>query len=367
MNILITNIFLSNNSGTELYTKELALGLKRLGHQVEIYTFFPGRLSADLIANNINVVDDLRNIKIKPDIIHAHHNLLAIKALAFFRNTPAILFIHDRTSNFDHPYKHKNIIKYLAVDENCKERYSVDGGFDPQDVDIICNWYNPERFTVRETINKVPRRALIFSNYKLEEREYEEISLACSDRDIVLDIIGSANGNQCDEPEKILKNYDIVFAKGKAAIEAIASGACLIVCDFRGLGGMVTPDNVEYFRVFNFGMKLMKSQINRQLISAEILRYDKNDILKVSNYVREKSNYFNSVAELEKVYGLAIGDFNRGQTGKYRQTISNLMYIYIKNSRFLLVMFRRKFSLRLKTRYPAAHSIAMRIFVAFFR
>ena len=39
--------------------------------------------------------------------------------------------------------------------------------------------------------------------------------------------------------------YDIVFAKARAAIEAMAVGAAVIVCDFDGVGPMVSTENVD--------------------------------------------------------------------------------------------------------------------------
>jgi len=48
-------------------------------------------------------------------------------------------------------------------------------------------------------------------------------------------------GATFEQPEEVLPNYDLVFAVGRAAIEAMAIGCAVIVADAYGLGGLVTP------------------------------------------------------------------------------------------------------------------------------
>ena len=116
MNILITNIFIVKYTGSEVYVRELAIELQQRGHNVEIFTFFTGKLAEELEEKGIPVVTNLKSLKLVPDIIHAHHNITAIDAIAYFRSTPLIYFIHDRTTIFDIPYRHRNILQYVAVD-----------------------------------------------------------------------------------------------------------------------------------------------------------------------------------------------------------------------------------------------------------
>ena len=126
MNILITNFLLSGTTGTEMYVKELAIELEKRGHSVEVFCLFLGETAADLIKRNINVTDDLALLKLQPDIIHAHHNVPAIRAIFFFKKTPVIYFVHNRTSIIDYPFLHRNIIKYVAVDPNNQQEKQRD-------------------------------------------------------------------------------------------------------------------------------------------------------------------------------------------------------------------------------------------------
>ena len=59
---------------------------------------------------------------------------------------------------------------------------------------------------------------------------------ACRESGITLDVIGLGSGRGCAAPETVLGDYDLVLAKGRAALEALAIGTAVIVCDAAGLG-----------------------------------------------------------------------------------------------------------------------------------
>ncbi|OXG03076.1 Glycosyltransferase Family 4 [Flavobacterium araucananum] len=349
MNVLITNIHIAEYTGTETYVKELAIELINRGNLVEIFTLRMGDLSQELIEKGINVTNNLKKLKLTPDIIHAHHNITALKAIKFFKFTPVVYFIHDRTSVFDNPYQHKNILRYIAVDYNCKERYCLENNFKEEDIEIVYNWVNTYRFRLKEQINKQPKKALVFSNYLNDNNIYPQIKEACTDLGVEVEIIGYSSGNICLEPEKILHKYDLVFAKAKAAIEAMATGAAVIVCDFRGLGGMVTSSNMKHFRDFNFGMKLMTNVPTKKNLIAEINKYDSFETIKISEYIIRESNFLLVVSHLEKIYSTVIIDFKNQIKGKYHSSF--LQYIFIYKSTIVILT-----KLRLKSRLPKLYA-----------
>jgi hypothetical protein len=329
MNVLITNIVISENTGTETYVKELAIELINRGHSVEVFTLFMGKLAQELIEKGINVTSNLKELKLTPDIIHAHHNITTIKVLRVFKFTPVVYFIHDRTSIFDYPFQHKNILKYVAVDYNCKERYYIENDFKEDEIEVVFNWANTDRFRLKELINPQPKRALVFSNYLNENNIYPDIRAACVELGIELDIVGSSSGNPCLKPEEILQKYDLVFAKAKAAIEAMATGASVIVCDYRGLGGMVTSLNMKHFRDFNFGMKLMTNTPTKDHLITEIKKYNSSEISRVSEYIIKESDFLSVVTRLEIIYSELIIDFENKKRGKYSSSFFNSKFISI--------------------------------------
>lgn len=346
MNILITNFFINSPSGTESYVYELALELHNRGHHVEIFTLSMGDLARSLIENGIHVCTDLKKIKKKPDCIHAHHNIITLKVTHFFKKTPIVYFIHDRTHFLDYPFRHTNILQYVAVDYNCKERY-LENGFKDDDIEIIYNWANLSRFRQRTAISAVPRKALAFSNYMSQTNIFPFIKEACLSQGIEIDLIGSDNGNATTAPENILGQYDIIFGKAKAAIEAMATGAAVIVCDYRGLAEIVTPENMQHYRKYNFGMKLMTNKIQTDLIIREIRKYNAENILKVTNFIRKEADFQSTVTQLENTYIRIIKEYEANKRGKY--TLNYYNYLTIRKITFRMIRKFRKAALRVSS------------------
>jgi hypothetical protein len=70
LRILLTNAYLSDRGGSELYIRDLAVRLRRRGHQPIAYSTFLGAVAADLRASAVPVIDDLTLLTDPPDVIH---------------------------------------------------------------------------------------------------------------------------------------------------------------------------------------------------------------------------------------------------------------------------------------------------------
>ncbi|MFD2564820.1 hypothetical protein [Aquimarina rubra] len=348
MNILITNNEMDSYTGTTVYVKELAISLINKGENVQIYSRHVGEIGLEIRKKGIIITDSLKDITFAPDIIHAHHNTTTFDVLFFFRDTPVIFWIHDRLTPLDYPPLHKNIVKYVAVDYNCKERYSADCGFLPSDTEVIYNWVNLKRFALKEKYHRHPLKALVFSNYANNKNYLTNIQEACEKCGLDLEVIGQGSGNQKRDPELYLMHYDIIFAKAKAAMESMATGAGVIVCDFQGLAGFVTSDKLSHYRKFNFGMKLMDRQITKENLIKEIKKYDIDDILEVSKTVRSEIDMDHIIDKIHCLYIDCITYYKNGNRGKYTFSIKNFLTVktktfYISKKQYLFYNFNSLF------------------------
>jgi hypothetical protein len=284
MRVLITNLTLQGRTGTETATRDLALGLKNTGHIPLVYSPLHGGIADELRQAGITVVDSLDALTGTPDIIHGHHHVETHQALARFQNTPAIFVMHDAQAWHDVPPLSPQIHRYVAVDLCCMERlerYSI-----PREkLRTIFNSFDPRRFSMREKLPEKPSRALVFSNYASRGTFLDPIAWACTELGIPLDVIGAGSGCLQTEPEKILHDYDLVFGIARCAIEAMASGAAVILCGTAGLGQMVTMQNVEKFRPWNFGRRLLSRPVEQKLLVEEIQGFDPQDALDVSHHM----------------------------------------------------------------------------------
>lgn len=308
MKILFTNIWLDHYAGTELYVRDLAIALHHQGHHVEVYSPLLGKVAGEIAREGIHVCAHTENLKEKPDIIHAHHFVQTMHALRQFRNVPAIYMLHDRSFAGDTPPHSQRILKYVAVDQICRDKL-LRHGINPSKTDVLYNWVDTQRFEQRKVITQKPMQALVFSNYATPDNYYRFVAAACDKINIQLDVIGRSFQTDTHTPEKVIANYDIIFAKGKAAIESLATGAALIVCDFRGLGGMVTPENYQYFRENNFGMATMTRAHDVHLIIEEIAKYDATQVRMVSDRIRKEADFNRYVDQMIRLYKQVVRSY----------------------------------------------------------
>jgi hypothetical protein len=180
---------------------------------------------------------------------------------------------------------------------------------------------------------------LVFSNYANDKNYLTEIKKACLQCGLNLDIIGKESGNPIIVPENHLFKYDIIFAKAKAAMEAISVGAGVIICDSKGLAGMVTTDNLSHYRKFNFGMKLMTRTAHEKLIIEEIKKFDAKNVEEVTRILRSEIDVHKVINQLLDIYKESIVKFKKGERGKHGFKIANFLQVKKIKYYFLIAQF----------------------------
>ena len=303
LRVLITNCTLNTRTGTEVYVRDLAVALCERGHTPIVYSPELGQIAEEIRERTIPVVDDLAKVSQPPDIIHAQHNLETITALLHFPRVPAVYFFHDNLAWHDVPPKFPRILRYIAVDETCLDRLLYEHGIQPERARVILNSINLEMFQPRASLPETPQRALLFSN---SSAHVEVVRTACEQTGLELDVIGAASGKFCEKPESILGKYDLVFAKARAALEAMAVGASVVLCDMRGCGPMVTTSELSELRRLNFGHRTLRNPLEPQVIAREIARYDAQDAAEVTKRIRSTAGLDTAVDDIIELYKEAI-------------------------------------------------------------
>ena len=305
MRVLVTNGRLVERGGTELYAKDLARALQRRGHQVAVYSSILGQAAVDFRRAGLQGLDDLEQMPWSPDVIHGHHHLETMTALLRFPATPAVFVSHGWVPWPEAPPRHPRVLRYVAVDEPTRDHAVQRHGIPPARIAVVPNFVDLERFRPRPPLPPRPRRALVFSNYMSESEDLAIIRRACAMADIAVDAVGAGVGQPVEHPEAILGEYDLVFAKGRAALEAAAVGAAVIVCDtFVGLGPLITTRNVAAMRTLEGQGQSFWAPVSIDGLRREIRGYDATEAGRVSEWVR-------SVAGLERGLSFFI-DLYRG-------------------------------------------------------
>jgi GNAT superfamily N-acetyltransferase len=300
LRILITNITLGSRTGTETFVCDLARGLREAGDRPMVWSPVLGPLADDLRAAGVPVAADLASVPARPDVIHGHHNLTTLAALLRFPSAPAVFVVHDRTSWFDEPPLVRGVARWVAVDRNCLDRLTL-AGIPEARTAVIYNWVDPQRFVPRRTLPPRPQRALVFSNY-VGRDALAVLQHACGGRGITLDVLGAVAGNATGEPERILPDYDVIFAKGRSALEAMAAGGSVVLFGPTGLGPLVTAREIRRLRPLNFGMRAIATPVTIENVDAELARYDPADAARVTAWIRAHAGPAPAIAAWRALY-----------------------------------------------------------------
>ncbi len=311
LRVLITNTALASFAGTETYVRDLALGLLRRGHTPILYSPVLGDIARELRAATVPVVDDLRAIGIAPDVIHGNQNQELMVALLHFPNVPAVFFCHGWLDWINEPFRHPRILKYVAVDRTCCDRLICEHALPEERVLVLLNAVDLERFKPRRPLPPRPRRALVFSNYASESTYLGAVREACARSGIALEVIGSGVNAASGRPESLLGKYDLVFAKARCALESLAVGASVILCDARGCGPLVTTNDLENLRQLNFGIRALRDKVEPGLLAREIARYDSQDAAEVTRRIRAAAGLEGLLDHALALYGEVIAEHER--------------------------------------------------------
>ena len=165
-------------------------------------------------------------------LIHGHHFIQTAEALIHFPTTPAIFVCHAWKFWQEQPPKFAQIQIYGAVSETARDRLVHSEGIDPEKVVLLLNAVDLTRVTARRRpLSRTVQRAICFTRGKAH---VPILRSACERLGIVLDTLGRCADRYVAHPERELADRDVVFATGRWAIEALCSGAAVIVCDARG-------------------------------------------------------------------------------------------------------------------------------------
>jgi len=327
MRVLITNNTFDAHAGSELYARDVALALLRRGHQPVAYSTHLGTVARELRDATVPVIDDLAQLTVAPDVIHAQHHLDAMTAMLRFPQAPAVYFCHGWVPWEEMPPRFPSIRTYVAVDDLCAERLQCESGIAPAQIRVIRNFVDLARVELRTEWPARPRRALVFSNNAREDGYLGIVRKACALRGIEVDAIGIHSGRVETNPAALLRNYDVVFAKARSAIEAMASGAAVIVCDAAGLAGMVTEHNYADWRNWNFGVRTLSRTITVETILAELDAYAAAQVQRVALRIREEADMERAVDAIVETYQRAIAEHRTSPVDAHSQLVAASDYL----------------------------------------
>jgi glycosyltransferase involved in cell wall biosynthesis len=311
LRVLITNNRLDWLGGAESFLADLARGLQSAGHRVLAYTTATGRDARPLDVAPVPVATDLAHLEFQPDVIHAQHHLDAMTALAYLPGVPAVYHCHGAGWR-DFPPRHPRIRRYLAMSETLRERLRIEANIPGPAIEVLPNSVDLSRFRQVRTPPARPARALFYNgHHRPGSPTLETIHEATGRAGLGLDVLGFHFGKLTARPEQALLDYDIVFASGRSAIDAMACGCAVVVLGLGSCGELVRPDNFAALRAANFSVAANRPPASLAAILEQISRYDPAEVGAVTERLRREADSTLMVRRLVPLYESVIDEHRR--------------------------------------------------------
>ncbi len=318
ISILFTNNTLKYRAGSELWVRDVCRTLIGRGHRPVAFSLVLGEIAEELRVSTVPVVSDLDKAGLTPDVIHGHHHIETLIAALHFPGVPIVHFCHGFLPWEEGPLHHPSIARYVAVDSACFDRLTVEEGIAPERIERLPNFVDLQRFAHRGALPPQPRRALVLSNQVEPGGYIEMIREACRLSGIELEVAGARWGRVVERPEELMNGADLVFAKARTALEAMAVGCAVVLADIFGAGPLVTMRDFEQMRSCNFGIRLLREPHSVDWYRSQIAAYDPADADCISVQVREDAGLDKAVDHLLEIYERAIAD---GKNCVHRQAL----------------------------------------------
>lgn len=283
MNILITNYFLKNFTGSEINALQLCDELIDLGYSADVATFFYDHPLKELFEkrkiNVINLLNEKPNFN-NYDLFWTHH-IHTINHIIFNNNPLPAKMIYSCLGPFSPlavpPFYHDQL-NYILSNSRGNTDVLISEGVYKNNIYYFPNFAPKSFFSQqKEYYSKTPSNIAIISNHP--PNELHEFSSISSSVGFTTDFVG-LGGKQIFVDPAFLKNYDLVISIGKTAQYCFSTRVPFYCYDHFGGPGYITQDNLYESETYNFSGRA----INRKLTGREIFE----DI--ISNYQHNLNN-----------------------------------------------------------------------------
>lgn len=270
MEILITNHQMHLFAGSETFSYTLARALQAKGHDVTIFTAEKGAFGQIAEKLGIPVIQDpdlLRERRF--DVIHAHHNALAMVARGLLPETPMLFVSHGPLAELEQPPSIDcGIAVHVAVSEEVRDHLAHVYGVESE---IIRNGIDCARFRPLTPIGGPLKNILVISNH-FPEPDWRLLSRICAGRGISVRQIGLQSRFEWNTEEAI-NGADAVVSLGRGALEAMACGRAVLLWDHFGSDGWITKESYPLVRTCNFSGRVRRYTYDESSLAGELDAY----------------------------------------------------------------------------------------------
>ena len=278
MKVLVANNFLFEKGGSETFCYALIQELKRMGHDVEYFTFFKGEVSEKIeIDLEVSYMS-----KSKYDLILANH-YTCVRYLA--HRGKIIQTCHGIFPSLEQPSKYAD--GYVSISEEVAN-HLLKQGIKSR---IIHNGINCDRYCIKTPLS-------IQLNKVLSLCQSDTANAALKDACELLEV-NFKQLNKYKNPiwdvEDAINEADLVVGLGRSAYEAMACGRNVLVFDKRKYSesysdGYLNQGNINNSIINNCSGRFYKKKLNVKELVIELQKYNPQDGFFLRNYALDNLN-----------------------------------------------------------------------------
>ena len=236
MRFVLANRLMNRVGGSEVHLVTIGVELLRLGHEVVVYAPELGPFADYTRTRGIDVFDQLHQLPEDCDVVFSQDGIVVYEVAERYPQALHAFRLCGDIYDFQSPPQLDGVVdlviavcdRYARLAEACAVRVPVLRLRVPVDID---------RLVPLGAIRERPRRAVILSNYP---DRMQAVRDAWERKGIEVEQLGWQQ--QRYDLAAALENADIVVAKNRAALDAMACGRAVYVYDLWGGDGWVKPE-----------------------------------------------------------------------------------------------------------------------------
>jgi hypothetical protein len=266
MRFVLANRHLLAAGGTEVHLVTIAEQLQRLGHEVLLYAPELGPFGDHARRRGLDVYDNLRELPSSCDVTFSQDGIVVYDLAERYPEALSLFRICGDVADFQLPPQLRSVVdlvvvlsdRYDRIARACAEQVPVLRLQVPIDID---------RLVPLGVIRERPEQAVMLGNYA---ERHELVSDVWRRQGIEVRQVGGHA--QSYDVAAAVADADIVVAKSRAALDAMACGRAVYIFDMFGGDGWVTPELYETLEADQFA-----GQATGRVIDAAALVSDLSD------------------------------------------------------------------------------------------
>ena len=267
MRFVLANRHLVEVGGTEVHLVTIGEHLQRLGHEVVLYAPELGPYADHARRRGLDVAGGLRELPETCDVVFAQDSIVVHELAARYPQALSVFRICGDVFDFQLPPQVDGEVDLIVVLSDRYERLAAACAVNVPVVRLRVP-IDIDRLVPAGAIRERPERAVLLGNYG------DRVALVSQTWGALgIDVSHVGAATQTFDVAGAVADADIVVAKSRAALDAMACGRAVYILDFLGGDGWVTPQSYAAMEADMFAGQATDRVIDAAALAADLDGY----------------------------------------------------------------------------------------------